>query len=92
MAAVIRLDTRRPVDPASLPAFASFQAQLRATAIAEQSATLLIVAQDLAHLEQLLPYAEPALAGRMRQVVAHAMSVMAPELRAAGAYIEGRRA
>ncbi|GJE01450.1 hypothetical protein [Methylobacterium isbiliense] len=92
MAAVIRLDTRQPVDPALLPAFGSFQAQLRAAAVAEHSAALLLVAQDIAHLEQLLPYAEPALAGRMRQVLAHAASIIVPELDAVGGYIEGRRA
>jgi hypothetical protein len=91
-AAVIRLSTRQPVDPAALPAFGSFQAQLRAAAIAEQSAALLLIAQDIAHLEQLLPYVEPALAGRVHQILHHAASVIIPEIDAAGAYIEGRRA
>ncbi|MFE1598221.1 hypothetical protein [Methylobacterium sp. ID0610] len=86
-ATVIRLDSRRAVDPAALPAFAGFQHQLRAAAAAEHAAPLLLIASDLARLKALAAQAEPALARQILDVLSHTAGVIIPELDAAASHL-----
>ncbi|WP_018261567.1 hypothetical protein [Methylobacterium sp. WSM2598] len=91
VASVIRLDTRRPVDPAALPAFAGFQQQLRAAAAAEQACALVVIADDLARLEALAAQADPKLAEQLLDVLSHAAGVIVPELDAAASHLRRAR-
>ncbi|ACL57473.1 hypothetical protein [Methylobacterium nodulans] len=90
MSPVISLVTGRPVDPVTLPAFADFRAQQRATLAAEQAGALLVVADDLLRIKSLLAIADPVTSAQVDALLSHAGGVIIAELRAAAAVQAGR--
>lgn len=89
-AAVIRLDTRQPVDPADQVAFAGFAAQQSAALAADQAGPLLAVAAEIARIDALMAHASPALASEVRGHLARAGSLLLPVLADAGVHIAPR--